>query len=357
MNPPVALVAAAIAFALLAFAERASAETRVVVVDDGDRSTRAATERLRGELAAAGFTVVPRGARAGDVRDDLEAGGSEDGVASVRLVRAHGATELWVSDRLTGKTLVRRVDADPERSPRLVALRGVELLRASLLELASPPHDDAPPVTPALAQPPPPEVARFVAPPPSPSPSAEKPAPEHPPTRHWIDHAAFDAGIAVLASTDRLGPAAAPKLGAWLALPASFAVRLELVGPAFQSGLANADGTAVVRQELGSLDLAWAPLFAGVLAPFVAIGGGPYHLHVQGTASLPGFQGTSNDVWAGFFAASLGLGVKIAQGVSLAAEGRALVIAPHPAVTVGNERVASAGSPSLLGSASLIASF
>jgi hypothetical protein len=146
-------------------------------------------------------------------------------------------------------------------------------------------------------------------------------------------------------------------LGIWVALPASFALRLELVGPAFQSGIANADGTAVVRQELGAVDLAWAPLLGGVVAPFVALGGGPYHLHVQGTASLPGFQDASNDVWAGFFAATVGLGVRVAQGVSLAAEGRALGIAPHPAVTIGGETVASAGSPSLLGSASLIASF
>jgi hypothetical protein len=80
-------------------------------------------------------------------------------------------------------------------------------------------------------------------------------------------------------------------------------------------------------------------------------------LHVQGTTSLPGFQGASNDVWAGFVAASLGLGLRLAQAVSLAAEGRGLWIAPHPEVTIGEQTVASAGSPSLLGSVSLVASF
>ncbi len=165
----------------------------------------------------------------------------------------------------------------------------------------------------------------------------------------------------MLGSVDRLGPAAAPKVGAWVSLPASFALRVELVGPAFQSGLANDSGTATVRQELGSVDLAWAPLVGPprglALAPFVALGGGPYHLHVQGTASRPGFEGASNDVWSGFFAAGAGLGVRIAQGVSFAIEGRVLLIGPHPIVTIGGETVASAGSPSLLGSASLIASF
>ncbi|MGO8999118.1 MAG: hypothetical protein ACLQVI_37810, partial [Polyangiaceae bacterium] len=61
MNRTVAQVA--IALAVFAFAEGVHADSRVVVVDDGDRSTRAATERLRGELAAAGFVVVSRAAR------------------------------------------------------------------------------------------------------------------------------------------------------------------------------------------------------------------------------------------------------------------------------------------------------
>jgi hypothetical protein len=327
--------------AVVAFASVARADSRIVVLDEGDPHTHAAIERLRGELAAAGFTVVSDGASAGD------------SVASVSLVRTARATDVHVSDRLTGKTLVRRIDADPERAPRLVAMRGVELLRASLLELQSPPHDDVPPVTPALAQPPAPEIARFVAPAP---PVAEKlPAP--PPSAHWIDHAAFDAGMAVLASTDRLGPAVAPKLGAWLALPASFAARVQLVGPAFQSGLANADGTAVVRQELATVDLAWTPMLGRTLVPFIALGGGPYHLHVQGTPSLAGLTGASNDVWAALFAGSLGLALRIAPFVSLAAEGRAFAIAPHPTVTIGNQTVASAGSPSLLASLSLVASF
>jgi hypothetical protein len=321
-----------------------------VVVEDGDRTTHEATARLRAELAAAGFDVQSRSARGDRARDDVE---QEDGVATVRLVRdpSTRATELWVSDRLTGKTLVRRVGADPERSPRIVALRGVELLRASLLELASPPHDDAPPETPAMTKPPPPEVARLVAP----VAVAETPAP---PARSgaWIERAAVDAGVAMLASTNHLGPAMAPSFGAWLALPASFALRLQLVGPAFESGLSNASGTAVVRQELASVDVAWIVPVRGVLAPFVALGGGPYHLHVQGTATAP-YTSASDDVWAVLGAAGVGAALRLAPAVSIALEGRALALAPRPAVTLGGERVATAGGPSLLGSASLVASF
>jgi hypothetical protein len=338
---------------MLTFADVGAAASRIIVIDDADRTTREATARLRGELAAAGFEVEPR-AHGGDARSDVESS-EGNAVATVRLVRdpQTRATELWVSDRLTGKTLVRRVNVDPERAPRLVALRVVELLRASLLELASPPHDDAPPVTPAMAQPPPPEIVKLVAPPP---PVAHE-APSVPPgPRAWIERAAFDAGVAVLASADHLGPAAAPTFGAWLALPASLALRLRVVGPAYESGVSNAIGSAVVRQELASVDLAWVIPVRGVLAPYLALGGGPYHLHVQGTAAAP-YHGTTNDVWAALAAGGAGVAFRLAPAVSIALEGRVFGLAPHPAVTIGGERVASAGAPSLLGSGSLVASF
>ncbi|HEY2510310.1 MAG TPA: hypothetical protein VGI39_05625 [Polyangiaceae bacterium] len=344
-----------VAFVLLS--GTASAASRVVVVDDGDRSTRAATERLRGELAAAGFEVAPRAPHGADARDDVE-DPAGDGVATVRLVRnpqTHSA-ELWVSDRLTGKTLIRKVNADPERAPRLVALRGAELLRASLLELAAPPHDEAPPQTPAMAQPPPPEVMHLVAPVPAVLQHPEAPSPRAAPPSRWIEHVALDAGVAVLASFDRLGPAAAPTLGVWIALPASLAVRIQIAGPGFAPQLSNPVGTASVRQELASVGLAWIPDLHGALAPFVAVGAGPYHLHVQGTASLP-FHGAEDDVWAAAIGGGAGVGLRVAHGVALSAEGEVLAITPQPTVSIGGQQVASTGSPSLLASAALVASF
>ena len=345
-----------LALAIALLGGTASAASRVVVIDDGDRSTRAAIERLRGELAAAGFEVAPRAPRGSDARDDVEEG--SDGVATVRLVRnaQTRSAELWVSDRLTGKTLIRKVNADPERSPRLVALRGAELLRASLLELAAPPHDDAPPQTPAMAQPPPPEVMHLVAPVPPVLQHPEAPPPRPAPPARWIEHVALDAGIAVLASFDRLGPAAAPTIGVWIALPASLAVRIQLAGPGFAPQLSNPVGTASVRQELASVGLAWVPDVRSALAPFVAVEAGPYHLHVQGTASAP-FHGAEDDVWAAAIGGGAGVGLRVARGVAISAEAEALAITPRPTVSIGGQQVASTGSPSLLASASLVASF
>src|SRR6185436_2860745 len=48
-------------------------------------------------------------------------------------------TEVWVADRITGKTVIRDlVGATPESGPDDVALGAIELLRASLMELHSP---------------------------------------------------------------------------------------------------------------------------------------------------------------------------------------------------------------------------
>jgi len=66
----------------------------------------------------------------------------------VRLVASReGKVEVWVADRVTGKAVVRELDA-PEggTSDAAVAIGSVELLRASLMELHSgePAHGDAP---------------------------------------------------------------------------------------------------------------------------------------------------------------------------------------------------------------------
>ena len=71
--------------------------------------------------------------------------------------------ELWVVDRLTGKTVVRRIHADPKAAARIaeiLSVRAVELLRASFLELAitSRPRPD---VVDAPALPVEPVVTRF----------------------------------------------------------------------------------------------------------------------------------------------------------------------------------------------------
>src|SRR5262249_41204308 len=133
-------------------------------------------------LEALGFQVVempvPSEAPA---REALEAAARAAGaVAAVRLVPSptDGGIEVWIVDRVTGKTVLREVVA-PDVSAggaaaraSTLAVRVVELLRASLLEMDAPhPSRGELPPTPELRA-----IARSAAPPRSVSPPPRPPA-------------------------------------------------------------------------------------------------------------------------------------------------------------------------------------
>ncbi len=98
--------------------------------------------RLTAELQALGISVVlvPKkiGPEPHRELDDLAR--QEDAAAAVRIAPVSGVVEIWVADRVTGKTVYRQVEipADVDGSEALIAVRTVELLRASLLEINAP---------------------------------------------------------------------------------------------------------------------------------------------------------------------------------------------------------------------------
>jgi hypothetical protein len=103
---------------------------------------------LAREFQAMGFAVRVVPGRAQDEksrREELQdLTDSGDAACAVRVVRptgGSGAVELWLNDRITGKMLFRRlklpVDAGGTRA-EVTALRVVEMLRVSLMELSLP---------------------------------------------------------------------------------------------------------------------------------------------------------------------------------------------------------------------------
>jgi hypothetical protein len=134
----ISLARLALALAVFARAGRAeSAETSIAVVGP---HAAALTGRLRAEFAALGLdVVVVDGPSTPLTRVELEAVARREGAAlAVHATDSTDGVELTIVDRLTGKTLVRevlardRTSSDPDA---VVALRAVELLRASLLEI------------------------------------------------------------------------------------------------------------------------------------------------------------------------------------------------------------------------------
>lgn len=111
--------------------------SKVVLVDSG---VPALSQRLRDEIESLGFEVTRAPER--EPAEPLEAlARSEGAVAAIRVSESgHGAVEMTIVDRATGKTVSRRLaiatPTDPA-SAELIATRTVELLRASLMELAA----------------------------------------------------------------------------------------------------------------------------------------------------------------------------------------------------------------------------
>ncbi|MDC3961729.1 hypothetical protein [Polyangium jinanense] len=138
----VCFLAAAVHTLVAALAPAARAGDAVssiaVVCAPGDRFGL----RVQAELEALGFrtALLDPGVEPAS-RASLEATARKaDAIAAIRVVPSERGVEVWVADRVTGKTVLREItDAGGslDRDAAL-ALRTVELLRASLLEVAVP---------------------------------------------------------------------------------------------------------------------------------------------------------------------------------------------------------------------------
>jgi hypothetical protein len=98
--------------------------------------------RVRAELESLGFQTVVVGEEDGPAsRASLEgAARRAHAIAAIRGVPADGGVDVWIADRVTGKTVLRHVESEPGSVDReaALAIRAVELLRASMLETSLP---------------------------------------------------------------------------------------------------------------------------------------------------------------------------------------------------------------------------
>jgi hypothetical protein len=126
-------------------------DTVVMLVDS---SVVPLSRRLKLEIEALGLVVklAQSAVPAPSLEDEARAAGA---VAAIRVASiGGGAVEMTILDRATGKTLSRKLVVAPTSDPaaaELIATRTVELLRASLMELAAPhPARGDVPITPKL---------------------------------------------------------------------------------------------------------------------------------------------------------------------------------------------------------------
>lgn len=255
-------------------------------------------------------------ARLAEIANDAQA------LASIAFVSEGEGTsvEVWLVDRVSGKTSMRRVQVGRTGdAASVLAIRAVDLLRVSLQEFAA---DERPPpkdLVDARPEPPPPVVRAFVP----------KPQP------NWALFAEFFAlfdgaefGMSygpALALRRALGPV---ELGVELAVP--------LVGAEFEGERAKAS----IRQGLGWLELRWPARVSEHFALALGVGAGAHWLYAQGQAEPP-LVSLSESRWSAAFAGLAQARWDFSRSASWTLSLQAVYLAPGAGVQVlSNEHAA-----------------
>ena len=254
--------------------------------------------------------------------------------ASIAIVRSDGSTtaDVWISDRVTGKTSVRTISTTKRDAPDLLAVRATDLLKVSLREFGE--------------QKPPPDIA-----------SADPAQTLPPEVHHWAARPAAEstwrlhAGVAALATFSDIAPGVGPGLGFAVAPVQSLELQLAFAGPLLTPDWTAPQGRVGVRQELGLAALNWTAWQSHVISLEATAGVGGYHLAVRGEPEPP-LLSRSDEVWSLVLAPGAALSVRISTTTGLRFGAAAAFRIPEPKVKIG-ETQEGLGQPALLVAAGL----
>ena len=311
------VAALALALSLVPTTARAEVDLRVVLVRRG--LPDAVATRIAAELGDLGFEVQ---STTDDPGEDLARVSRLRGAAAViRAAPDAGALDLWIMNQASGRITQIRLPAEPS-SDGATALRAVEQVRASLLEVRR------------RRRPRPPDPPR---PPSSPPPS--------PPSQHAKPHlGAIEIAPALLVSPGGLSPAPAVILAArWM--PAGFvSAGALLLAPLTPSRVSTPGGVVALRPMLLGAGLRLSPGPIGLWSPSVEVGGAALWVHGSATAAR-GYRATSVDRAIG--AAYLRAGVALALSARFAVRADVLggAALPEARVAVDGREVARWGEP------------
>jgi hypothetical protein len=323
--------------AILAVAASARAdEVATVVLLEPEQASPAAMEtltRAKSELGGAGFRVVVTTRHGADTRASLMTAMTEAlAVAAIAIEPAEGSTvvEVWVSDGLTGKLSIRPIEtAGRGDTPALLAIRAVELLRASLLELRNPPRGSS---------------ARTEAPEPIRRLTAE-PGDDRA-TVSFRSGFGVEAGAAGLLGVSPASPAIAPVLRLSWGADMGLGARLSWTGPSAGPGVSGALGSATITQELLIAELVYAPPLDAPVAWLCTGGLGIFHVDASGELDDPRRQKSGGSTTLAVTAGT-GLDLRVHEHLALSLEFFAGATAPAVVIDMGDEQVATLGQPLL----------
>lgn len=311
------VVVAALSVALPAAAQRV-----LLLRPEGvDPVLSEAFNRLRAELALQEFEVIvvdaPGSARDPELLSELaRKQGAFAGISLSRRVRT-AAADVSIADRVTGKVSQRTLSLTAAKdAPAVLAVRAVDLLRASLREFG-PDERASTDVVGVDRRPVPRAVHEWTRAPPS--------------------SFRLGASAMVLSGGPDLGVAYGPTLSFRGRASERVTLAAVLSGPLVGGAFRVADGRAMLRQELllGEIGVAALTTRRFELTPLFSAG--VYHLDAKGEVASP-FRSRNDEVWSLALGGGVETGVRLSERVVVAAALRALSSSPRPIVAIGERR-------------------
>jgi hypothetical protein len=330
---------------------RAEYRQRVVVLDTSaeDRAAMELLTRLRGELAAAGFDVISLPASSPeDPRATVETAGGEIGPAAVVLAQESFDTELgervaklWVSDRISRRTLMQSMTLNPREQGRdraLLAVQVAELLKArfAALTVSEEPSGPVPQVKPRQS------VG-----------SQNTALPER------SVSTSVSAGLGILRSFEHAGSSWAPVIRVGLLLPelSELALALELRGSgaitATELELQAKPGSAHVSQGFAGLDVVLHVGPRWPLQPLLSLGAGAYSVTAEGRAQ-PEFTRRTLRSWSISSSVGAGLWAQPSRHFAWTLEAQMMAAWSRTQIEIDDARVEEFGAPMLFLSTALV---
>lgn len=283
--------------------------------------------RIGTELSTMGFEALILPQAAGSVEELSELTRQADAVAGAMISADASGIRLWVVDRTTDKTLTRELPAAPGLEATL-ALRAVELLRASLLELSLPearkgereatpslleaagvPKEETEEVrgTPQKSL----DGSRVMAPSPL-TPRAREPLP-----RPLL---ALEIGPALVGASGDLAHFPALLIGAAYFGSAELSFGAMGYLPLSSVGHSAAEGRSDSRVTLLALEAGWQSA-SGALKPFLGLGPTAAFLRTRGQTSGVLLENASDTAFTFGAAARAGVALDLITGLSLRPQG------------------------------------
>jgi hypothetical protein len=234
--------------------------------------------------------------------------------------------DLWIVNVRTHEMVLRRVV--PGKDPAVTALRSVEALRVSLIDLQ------------ALVPPPEPE-------PPRPAEMRESVAPISLPTTRRATMG-FELGLAGASGSGAFDPSLHVVAQVQWLLGTHWGIHAIGVAPLMSSHLTGTEGSAQVTFGVLGSGMTWQPLVSNPWTPYLGAGVAGVLLYTRGVPS-PGFVGYSQVNLALLPYLRAGSFFSLSGAWRLAVDVLAAASTPEPVVYFENRRASAWGRPLLLG--------